>query len=83
MDYEAFPNPQDIKNTEEKYTIGMNKSKRSWKIGSNRVPNKNWRNKGARLTWEEKTKLKKQKQEVRQQIKQYKQSKVQQRKQNK
>jgi len=39
----------------------MNKSKRQWKIGANKTSNKNWRNKGNKLTWDEKTKIKKQK----------------------
>ena len=39
----------------------MNKSKRGWKVGVNRTANKNWRNKGSTLTWDEKTKLKEQK----------------------
>ena len=29
----------------------MNKSGRSWKVGVNRKPNKNWRNPGSKLTW--------------------------------
>ena len=59
MDYEAFPTPAEIKETSDKFTLGMNKSKRSWKVGANRVPNRNWRNKGSTLTWDEKMKLKK------------------------
>lgn len=59
MEYEAFPQPEDIKDTDDKFTLGMNKSKRSWKVGANRKPNRNWRNRGATLTWDEKMKLKK------------------------
>ena len=59
MDYEAFPTPAEIKENSDKFTLGMNKSKRSWKVGANRVPNRNWRNKGSTLTWDEKMKLKK------------------------
>lgn len=61
----------------------MNKSKRSWKVGANRIPNRNWRNKGATLSWDEKMKLKKEKDAVRSQIKEFKESKVQKRKENK
>lgn len=32
----------------------MNKSGRSWKVGVNRKPNKNWMNKASKMTWEEK-----------------------------
>lgn len=60
-EYEKFPEPEQLKSKDEKYTHGMNKSKRGWKVGVNRTPNKNWRNKGSTLTWDEKTKLKEQK----------------------
>ena len=52
MDYEAFPQAGEQRDTDDKYTIGMNKSKRSWKVGANKVPNKNWRNRGATLSWD-------------------------------
>ena len=61
----------------------MNKSKRGWKVGVNRVSNKNWRNKGSTLTWEEKTKLKEQKTEIRAHIKEFKEKRIQKRKDNK
>lgn len=32
----------------------MNKSKRQWKVGTNRNPQKNYRNKGQKMSWEEK-----------------------------
>lgn len=54
--YEKFPEPEEIKSKDDKFTIGMNKSKRSWKVGLNRVPTKNVVNKGMHLTWEEKKK---------------------------
>ena len=49
-----FPEPEDIKNKEDKYVLGSNKSGRQWKVGVNRKPNKNWRNRGSTMTWEEK-----------------------------
>ena len=83
MNIEAFPEPEDIKNKDEKYTTGMNKSGRSWKVGVNRKPNKNWANKGAKLTWEEKQKRKKEMEQIRSQIKQFKEKKIEKRKENK
>ncbi len=58
-EYEKFPQPEELKNKDPAYTTGMNKSKRAWKLADNRLVNKNWRNKGNKLTWDEKTKLKK------------------------
>lgn len=54
MQYEAFPQPEEIKSTEKKHLVGTNKSGRSWKLGVNRTPQKNFRNKGNRMTWDEK-----------------------------
>ncbi len=39
-EYERFPEPEEIRSTDPKYTIGANKSKRSWKLGVNRNHNK-------------------------------------------
>lgn len=54
---EGFPQPEEIRSTEDKYTLGVNKSGRQWKLGANRVSNKNPKNKGLKLTWDEKKKL--------------------------
>ena len=40
MDYEAFPEPEQIKSNDPKYTLGKNKSKRPWKLGVNRKTSK-------------------------------------------
>ena len=58
---EGFPQPEEIRSTEDKYTLGVNKSGRQWKLGANRVSNKNPKNKGLKLTWDEKKKLAEQK----------------------
>lgn len=50
-EYEKFPQPETLKVNDPKYTIGKNKSGRQWKVGVNRAPNKNWRNRGSILTW--------------------------------
>jgi hypothetical protein len=50
----------------------MNKSKRQWKIGVSRTPNKNWRNRGSTLSWEQKTEIKKEKDKMKAQIKEFK-----------
>ena len=44
-EYEKFPEPEQLKSKDEKYTIGMNKSGRAWKLGANRSINKNCINK--------------------------------------
>jgi len=54
MQYESFPQPEEIKSTDKAHVIGTNKSGRSWKLGANRTPQKNFRNKGNRMTWDEK-----------------------------
>lgn len=51
MQYESFPQPEEIKSTEVKHTLGMNKSGRGWKVGANRNPQRNYRNMGNRMTW--------------------------------
>lgn len=55
--FEKFPEPEELKSKDQKFTFGMNKSKRSWKVGLNRTPTKNTINKGISLSWEEKKKL--------------------------
>lgn len=37
----------------------MNQSKRPWRLGANRKPQRNWKNKGLKLSWEEKKERKK------------------------
>ena len=69
---EGFPQPEEIRSTEDKYILGANKSGRQWKVGANRIPNKNWKNKGAKLTWQEKKKLAEQKKQLSQQGKAFK-----------
>lgn len=56
MNYESFPKPEEIKSTDAKHVIGMNKSGRAWKVGANHQPQRNYRNKGNRMNWEEKKK---------------------------
>ncbi len=71
-EYEKFPQPEELKSQDPKYTVGMNKSKRSWKLGVNRTSSKATLNKGSRFTWEEKKKQAQQKKELREQIKDFK-----------
>ena len=54
MQYESFPQPEEIKSTDKQHIVGTNKSGRAWKVGANRTPQKNFRNKGNRMTWDEK-----------------------------
>jgi len=54
MQYESFPQPEEIKSSDKQHVVGTNKSGRSWKLGANRTPQKNFRNKGNRMTWDEK-----------------------------
>ncbi len=56
MQYESFPQPEEIKSTDTKHVLGMNKSGRGWKVGANRNPQRNYRNQGNRMSWEEKKK---------------------------
>jgi hypothetical protein len=58
----------------------MNKSKRSWKIGANRNPQKNFRNKGNKLTWDEKKKKAEDLKALRSDLKEYKTKKIEKRK---
>ena len=51
MQYEAFPQPEEIKSHSAVHVTGLNKSKRPWKVGANRNPQKNFKNKGNKLTW--------------------------------
>ena len=74
--YQKFPEPEQIKSKDEKFTTGMNKSRRSWKVGLNRTPTKNVVNKGMSLTWEEKKARAEEKKNLRTQIKQFKQKKI-------
>ena len=48
---EDFEQPEEIRNTEDKYAFGANKSVRQWKLGANRVSNKNPKNIGLKLIW--------------------------------
>ena len=54
MQYESFPQPEEIKSSDKQHVVGTNKSGRPWKVGANRTPQKNFRNKGNRMTWDEK-----------------------------
>ena len=56
MQYESFPQPEDIKSTDAQHVLGINKSGRAWKVGANRNPQRNYRNLGNRMTWDEKKK---------------------------
>lgn len=51
-EYEKFPQPEELKSKDPQFTLGKNKSGRQWKLGVNRNPNKNWRNRGSTLSWE-------------------------------
>ena len=50
--FEKFPEPEEIKSKDSKFTYGMNKSKRNWKVGLNRKPTKNLVNKGMTKSWD-------------------------------
>jgi hypothetical protein len=54
----------------------MNKSGRGWKVGANRTPQRNYRNKGLRMTWDEKKKRAEEMKQLREQIKDYKKKKI-------
>ena len=51
-EYEKFPEPEELRVKDPKFLQGMNKSKRSWKVGVNRHPTKCTVSKGPQLTWE-------------------------------
>ena len=61
----------------------MNKSGRGWKVGANRTPQRNYRNKGLRMTWDEKKKRAEEMKQLREQIKDYKEKKIQKKKEQK
>ena len=54
--YEKFPEPETLKSTDDKFTFGMNKSKRGWKVGVNRQTTKCHLSKGPQISWEDKKK---------------------------
>lgn len=49
--YEKFPEPEDLKVHSDKFTFGMNKSKRGWKVGVNRNSTKVRVSKGPQISW--------------------------------
>ena len=49
--YEKFPEPEDLKVKSDKFTFGMNKSKRGWKVGVNRNSTKVRVSKGPQISW--------------------------------
>ncbi len=51
MQYESFPQPQEIKSHDAAHVMGTNKSGRSWKVGASRQPQRNYKNKGNVMTW--------------------------------
>lgn len=83
QNYEKFPEPEELKSKDDKFIIGMNKSKRSWKVGVNRKQPKNIVNKGITLTWEEKKKLSEDKKNLRSELKEFKEKKIAKRKEMK
>jgi hypothetical protein len=78
--YEKFPEPEELKVKNDKFTFGMNKSKRGWKVGVNRQPTKVRVSKGAEISWEDKKKMAEQKKALRNQIKEFKEKKIAKRK---
>ena len=67
MEYEKFPEPEEKKSTDPKFTQGMNKSKRKWKLGVNRHPSKAVVNKPT-VTWEERKKRSEEMRQLRVQV---------------
>jgi len=81
--FEKFPEPEDLKVKNDKFTFGMNKSKRGWKVGVNRQPTKCHVSKGPQISWEDKKKMAEQKKALRRQIKEFKEKKIVKRKEMK
>lgn len=79
-DYEKFPEPEELKSTDPRITVGQNKSRRSWKLGVNRHPTKCMVSRGRQLTWEEKKKQAEEKKALREQIREFKEKKIARRK---
>lgn len=79
MEYEAFPQPEQIKSNDPKFTTGNNKSKRKWKVGLNRKPTKPSISQ-PKMTWEEKKKRSEELKQLRKDIKEFKEKKIAKRK---
>lgn len=80
MEYEKFPEPEDIKSQDRKFTMGMNKSRRNWKIGLNRKPTKSVVNSGPKVTFEERKKRGEELKQLRNQVREFKAKKITKRK---
>lgn len=80
-EYEKFPEPEELKSKDSKFTIGMNKSKRTWKVGVNRTSTKATLSKGPKLSWDQKKKRAEEKKALRNQLREFKEKKIAKRKQ--
>lgn len=82
MDYEKFPEPEQLKSQDPKFTTGMNKSKRQWKVGVNRHPTKAYTNQ-KQISWEEKKLRSEEMKKLRSSIREFKEKKIAKRKEMK